>query len=224
MFNKQWEKDIEMVAKYYTDKISEKGYSFETLAAREQKYTNMFFDELFTGIEIKNDSSFLDIGSGLGLFIDYLNSRNINSTKYLGIDLIEEFINYSKLTYPDYKFLRENFISSEFSSTEKYDYVFALGVLVSRVSEYEMYISEFIKKMIFHSKEYVLLNLVTEIDYDSQNYSNKEEIGGITSISKSKLEEILNSIQDISYKIIEKRIFDDATDAFIQIKLNKNEF
>lgn len=221
MNKKQWEKDAKKVAKYYNSKIVENGCSTSSLAYRDKKYVNVFFDALFTNIEIKKNPSFLDIGCGLGLFIDYMQEHKIEAVDYLGIDLMQQFIDYSKTTYSNYNFIMGNFISDDFSLDKKYDYVFALGVLVSRVSEYEAYLLEFIKKMISYSKEYVLFNLITDIDKDSHNYSNRDEIGGITDISKRKLKKILDSIDDISYKIIERKIFDDATDAFIQIKIDK---
>lgn len=64
--------------------------------------------------------------------------------------------------------------------------------------------------MITFTKGYVLFNLIVEIDENSINYSNRDEIGGITCIRKGNLKEILDSIPNISYKIIEKRLFEDA--------------
>ncbi len=219
MNNKQWEKDCEKVAKYYADKIEAKGYTFEALAVRDKKYTNMFFDEMFAGLNVKACSSFMDIGSGLGLFIEYIKERKWQPKNYMGVDLIEQFVDYSKQTYKGFTFLHENFISESFALSSKYDYVFALGVLVSRVSDYKNYLSKFIKKMVSYSKKYVLFNLITQIDNNSANYSNKYEIGGITYIERFEIEKILNSIPNITYKIIEKKIFDDATDAFVQIEI-----
>lgn len=220
MNNKKWEEDAKNITKYYTNKIAGKGESIESLAYRDKKYVKMFFDELFSGIEIKNQSTFLDIGCGMGFLIKYAEEQKIEIKDYLGIDLVKEFIDYSKIKYPDYNFVVGNFISDKFSLNKKYDYVLALGVLVSRVSDYETYLLKFVKKMITFTKGYVLFNLIVEIDEDSTNYSNRDEIGGITCIRKGKLKEILDSIPNISYKIIEKRLFEDAVDAFIQIKVN----
>lgn len=219
MNNKKWEEDAKNITKYYTNKIAGKGESIESLAYRDKKYVKMFFDELFSGIEIKNQSTFLDIGCGMGFLIKYAEEQKIEIKDYLGIDLVKEFIDYSKIKYPDYHFVVGNFISDKFSLNKKYDYVLALGVLVSRVSDYETYLLKFVKKMITFTKGYVLFNLIVEIDEDSTNYSNRDEIGGITCIRKGKLKEILDSIPNISYKIIEKRLFEDAVDAFIQIKV-----
>ena len=220
MNNKKWEEDAKNITKYYTNKIAGKGESIESLAYRDKKYVKMFFDELFSGIEIKNQSTFLDIGCGMGFLIKYAEEQKIEIKDYLGIDLVKELIDYSKIKYPDYNFVVGNFISDKFSLNKKYDYVLALGVLVSRVSDYETYLLKFVKKMITFTKGYVLFNLIVEIDEDSTNYSNRDEIGGITCIRKGKLKEILDSIPNISYKIIEKRLFEDAVDAFIQIKVN----
>lgn len=218
---KRWENDSKAVAKYYIEKIAEKSYSVETIAGRDKKYTNTFYNELLLGISIPNNASFLDIGSGVGLFIPYLNEKRIKLGEYLGVDLIPLFVDYSKKTYPDYQFILGDFMSKSFKTNKKYDYVFALGVLVSRVSDYEEYLLEFIKKMTLVSRKYVLFNLITEIDEGSSNYDNRDKIGGITSINKKTLEKILMSIDGIEYKILEKRIFEDATDAFVQIKIKE---
>jgi cyclopropane fatty-acyl-phospholipid synthase-like methyltransferase len=215
----QWEDDARQVASYYTDKVAEKGYSFETLAGREEKYANMFFGELLAGLPLASGASLLDIGSGLGLLIPYLKSRNIELGEYLGIDLIPGFVEYSKKAYPDYEFRVGNFISSSFKLEGKYDFVMALGVLVSRVNNYEEYLASFITKMIQHSQKYVLFNLITHVDNHSPNYSHKELVGGITPVPRATVEKILNSIPGITYVIIEKSIFDDAMDAFVQITI-----
>jgi len=217
----QWEKDAKQIAKYYTDKLSEKGFTPEALAAREKKYENLFLESLFEGIEITNHSSFLDIGSGLGLLIPFLESGGIMPKDYFGIELIAPFVEHSKKTYPSYHFTAGNFISYNLIPNKTYDYVLALGVLVSRVSNYETYLFEFIKKMVKHSNKHVLFNIITKIDITSQNYNNTKSIGGVTSIDRTMLESILNSIEGITYKIIEKRVFEDATDAFVQIKVQQ---
>lgn len=215
----QWEKDAEFVANYYTDKIAEKGYSCETLAGRDEKYTNIFYNKLLNGIKLDNKISVLDIGSGLGLIIPYFKGINIEFNDYLGVDLIPQFVDYSKEKYPKQDFMVGNFVSKDFKLPKKYGYVIALGVLVSRVSDYEAYLKEFISKMIECSSKYVLFNLVTEVDEDSSNYDNKDKNGGITFIEKTKIETILDDIKGIKYKIVEERIFEDATDAFIQIEV-----
>lgn len=217
----QWEDNSNQIIKYYSDLMLENGFSAEALAARDVKYTMMFFNQLFSGIKIKENSTFLDIGSGLGFFIDYIKVNKISAAEYLGIDLIQQFVDYSKIAYPSCNFIQGNFISEKFTLTKKYNYVFALGVLVSNMSNYEIYLFEFIKKMLSFSKEYVFFNLIIEIDKDSNNYQNRDKVGSITYIDENKLVKILNSFQNISYKIIKKKIFDDATDAFVQIKVLK---
>lgn len=216
---KQWEDDAKLVASYYTDKVAEKGYSFETLAGREEKYANMFFGELLAGLPVANETSFLDIGSGLGLLIPYLEARNIRLDRYLGVDLIPEFVEYSQKAYSKYEFRVGNFISPDFTLEERYDFVMALGVLISRVSDYEDYLAKFIAKMVSYSQKYVLFNLITKVDDNSPNYSHKNIVGGITPTARATIEKILNAIPGIKYTIVEKRLFDDATDAFVQVQV-----
>ncbi len=218
MIEKNWEKDSLEIIKSYAGKIEKNDFS-KSLAYRDKKYVKLFFDELFSGIQINNNSSFLDIGCGIAFLIDYLKENNIIIGNYLGIDLVKEFIKYCKKKYDNYNFIEGNFILDKIKIKEKYDYVLAVGVLVSRTSNYNKYLLEFIKKMVCCSNKYVLFNVITKIDKDSQNYLNKDEIGGITSISKEELLQILELIPNITYTITDKKIFSDSVDTFIQIKV-----
>ena len=70
---------------------------------------------------------------------------------------------------------------------------------------------------------HILFNLISEIDRSSQNYLNHERIGRSTSFSKIALKLILDKIENKNYRIVESRIFPDATDMFVQIFIEKEK-
>lgn len=60
--------------------------------------------------------------------------------RYLGIDLVEEFLDVAQDNYPEYEFQLENFIGDRFRPKQPFTIVVALGVLVSRVRNYQEFV------------------------------------------------------------------------------------
>lgn len=220
-----WKEDADLIAKYYEDNIKEEGLSPKALGERDEIKDQNFYDALFDNLNLSKKVSVLDIGLGMGDVISYLrNNKGAEIERYLGIDLIQDFVDYSKAKYnqENFDFIKGNFIDDDFSLDEKFDVVVAMGVLVSRAREYNTYLEYFIEKMINHSKDFVLFNIITEVDHSEGNYSNWLGVGEISSIPKLYLIGILEKIKKrkkFNYIINEKRIYKDATDAFVQIKL-----
>lgn len=221
---KQWNVDIEKIASYWYKKVKEHGFSPASLGEREKIKDKKFFDNLFENLNINDNLSVLDIGSGMGDLIPYLEQdKNITITDYLGIDLLKKFIDYTSNKYPKHDFQVANFINNCFQPSKKFDLVVAIGVLVSRVSDYNGFIEFFIQKALKFTKKFFVFNLIIDIDQSSPNYKHQEEIGGITFIPESVLVNILNRLNTdniFTYDINKKRIYKDATDAFVRIKMN----
>jgi len=217
----KWEQESIKVAKYYRGKIEEHGLTRKVLGERAEIKDSKFFNGLFENLNIGNNLSVLDIGSGLGDLIPYLKQdKKITLTDYLGIDLVKKFVNYAKEKHPQYKFQVANFISDTFHPGKKYDLVVALGVLVSRVSDYDKFIEYFITKALKFTKKFFVFNLIIKIDRSSPNYKNQKKIGGITSIPEKNLINIINKLNNVNqfkYYISTKKIYGDATEAFVRI-------
>jgi hypothetical protein len=85
--------------------------------------------------------------------------------------------------------------------------VIAIGVLVSRVQNYQKFVEYFIRKMVRCSSGYILFNMIGEIDFSSPNYSNYKQVGRSTFFPRKALESILDKIDGINYRIVEERNF-----------------
>lgn len=221
-----WKKDSITIAKYYWDKLQKDGFSKKALGEREGTDDYDFYDSLFQDIDFPKNVSVLDVGLGIGEVIPYLrNRKGVNISRYYGIDLIKDLVEYSKSKYNQegFEFKQENFINEDFSLKEKFDLVIGAGVLFLRTREYNTYLEYFIEKMISHSKGFVFFNIITDVDKSSKNYSGRLEVGRISFIPKLYLVGILDKIKQrkkFSYVINEKNIYEDATDAFVQIKID----
>jgi hypothetical protein len=165
----------------------------------------------------------LDIGCGMGDLIDFLQLRQASIQAYLGIDLVGPFIEQCRQEYlPPCEFHKANFIGRSFAPTQRFNLVVNMGVLVSRVINYEAYVEHCIIKMIALSNKYVLFNVITSVDTSLGNYQNAHRLGQITYLPKQRLIEMLTratSRTRADFAIHELQIYPDATDAFVQITI-----
>jgi SAM-dependent methyltransferase len=219
-----WDISGMLVARYYEGLLRQHGHTPQALAERAENKDLEFYQHLFHGIELPCQLSVLDIGCGMGDLIDFLQMRQAPITSYLGIDLVGSFVEQCRHEYlPPCEFRKANFISRSFAPTERFNLVVNMGVLVSRVVNYEAYVEHCITKMIALSSKYVLFNVITSVDTSLGNYHNAHRLGHITSLPKQRLIEILTraiSRVRANFVIHELQIYPDATDAFVQITLD----
>ncbi|WP_019507271.1 trans-aconitate 2-methyltransferase [Pleurocapsa sp. PCC 7319] len=215
-----WLQDGLVIASRYQEKISQGGInSAKSLGERTGEKDWRFHSRMFEDVSLNGDVSILDIGCGKAELIPFLknNYSKIKIDRYLGIDLVDEFLHLTRVNYPEHEFQQINFISEHFQVKQKFTLVVAQGVLVSRVSHHLEYVEYFIRKMVRCCSAHVLFNVISEIDFSSQNYLHHEQVGHSTSFSKIALKSILDKIENTSYRILESQIFPDATDIFVHI-------
>lgn len=221
-FIHRWLEDGQHVRKNYGELISKEGLtSAKSLGERKEQRDWRFFDRLFDTISLYNEYSILDIGCGKGELLDYfsLHFPNVNDYDYLGIDLVPEFMKVAKQNFPSRKFEAVNFINPSFSPNKQFDIVVALGVLVTRVRYYELFVEYFVKKMVKYAKKYILFNIISNIDLSSPNYSDPNGVGHSTVMSAEVLRSFIDTIPYHNYRAETYNIFPDATDLFVQIQL-----
>ena len=219
-----WLEDGAIVASRYQQKIAEEGInSPQSLGDRTSEKDWKFYSLLFQDLDLDGTVSILDIGCGKAELLPFLQNSysQIAIDRYLGLDLVEEFLDLARLNYPRHEFQQVNFISDRFLPQQPFTIVVALGVLVSRVRDYEEFVEYFIRKMVRCTSGYVLFNLISEVDLSSPNYLNYQQIGHSTFLTRKSLESILNKIENISYFIVEEQVFTDATDMFVRISIDK---
>lgn len=216
-----WKISGAFVARYYAQLLWQHGNSPQALAERDGSKDLEFYEHLFGGVELPTQISVLDIGCGMGDLIDFIQSRNMEFSSYLGIDLVEAFVEICRNEYlAPCRFQQANFVSNSFAPCAQFDLVVNMGVLVSRVMRYEQYVAYCIEKMLALSSKHVLFNVITRVDRSLGNYQSTRRIGQITYLPKQRLEQIIvDATRDIpvEYAIHEVSIYPDATDAFVRI-------
>lgn len=220
---KAWELNGLTIAAYYRKLLRQHGRSPQALAERSDQKEMQFYNHLFSPADPLRQASVLDVGCGMGGLIEFLHGREMQITSYQGIDIVEPFVGFCRKCYPDsYRFQRINFISRSFAPAEKFDLVVSMGVMVSRVFQYERYVAYCIKKMMRLADKYVLFNIITEVNSSLGNYKHTDRIGNITYIPRDTLIDILDRTTrsfNATFDIHETRIYLDATDAFVCIRM-----
>lgn len=215
-----WLEDGYAIRDNYKRNIQAEGIdSSKSIGERADARDLSFFEGLTNGLQFNDSVSVLDIGCGKGEFIGFILERfpKTRLEPYVGIDIVPEFLDLAQRKYPGFLFKQDNFLGPSFDKTEKYELVVALGVLVTRVRQYEEYLEFFINRMVQVSSRYVAFNIVTDVLPDSPNYEHSDQVGYTTAFSMDRMENILSRIRDIDYKINSQKIFFDATDSFVQI-------
>lgn len=215
-----WLQDSSIVRSRYQQKICQESLaSAKSLGERGSQKDFQFYARLFEGIPIRRTVSILDIGCGKADLLSFFRNAypQVKIERYLGLDLVEEFLEIAQSNYPEYEFERENFISDRFLPQQPFDLVVAVGVLISRVRNYTEFVEYFIKKMVRCSGDRILFNLISEIDFSSPNYLEGDRLGHSTFLTRKTLESIVDKIENTSYSIVESRIFPDATDMFVRM-------
>jgi cyclopropane fatty-acyl-phospholipid synthase-like methyltransferase len=217
-----WLEDGQKISEYYSELVQKEGIlSPKSIGEREEKRNFRVFDKLFEGVVIEPNSSFLDIGCGKGELLDYLNLRSldINNLNYLGIDIVPAFISAAKQRFSFNEFQNHNFIHPSFIPEKQFDIVLALGVLVTRVREYNLFFEYFVKKMVKCARKSVVFNIISDIEASSPNYSQPNAVGHSTVLSVEILNLIISSFDYATYRVEPFKIFPDATDMFVYIQL-----
>ncbi|OGQ08984.1 MAG: hypothetical protein A3G32_09070 [Deltaproteobacteria bacterium RIFCSPLOWO2_12_FULL_40_28] len=93
---------------------------WSSVEAQEQRF-HVFHE----GLIWKGKSKVLDVGCGLGDYYGYLLRKKVQ-LDYLGIDIVEEFINHNKKKYPRARFECQDLLSNPL--TEHFDYIFCCGL------------------------------------------------------------------------------------------------
>lgn len=130
MENKESEKQI---IDYYKSKFKKHGYSPKSLGWDKGKQDLRFFS-LTNRFDLQK-FSILDIGCGFGDLNAYFVKNDISNYEYLGIDIVDDFIEEASKRYgsSNAQFVNESIFEYEFN--KNYDYVVSSGIFNHKLIE-----------------------------------------------------------------------------------------
>jgi len=121
-----------------------------------QMILGRFFDKVAEEITRLSPLNVLEFGCGEGLFLQQLKKRNIYFKKLIGIDCRDDAIQYAKSLHPEYDFFKADLLSWS-RPGRSFDLVIASQVLEHLESP-----DQFLKRLTYYSRQYLLLTVPLE--------------------------------------------------------------
>lgn len=118
--------EITKTENLYTRRYEQYGDSYKTLDWGNQEGQWLRFKILAEIGDISN-SSILDVGCGLGHFVDWLEEQQITA-QYTGLDLTSTLVTAAQKRHPHHQFITGDIQSEQILQDQSFDYVFASGV------------------------------------------------------------------------------------------------
>lgn len=137
------------------------------------KHTQEIRFEIITQF-LKNElhkQSIVDAGCGFGDLYAYWQNQNIFPLQYIGIDVMEKFIDIASKRFAKVSFLHRDILKD---ALPKADWYIASGSL-NILSDFETWL--FLENMLFYAKKGIVFNILAGNKISQQfNYKTKEEI------------------------------------------------
>lgn len=171
------EKDVQYVKNRYIARIDQCGVTFESLNSGDIKKQNIRC-KIHSAAILKENSTVLDIGCGLGYFYQYLTDHGI-ICNYSGYDIVPAYIEECKRLYPEAEFECRNIFNEGIEGT--YDTIILSQVLNNRYrfSDNERVMQQALTLAYRHSKVSVSVDMMSKyVDFEDPElyYYSPEEI------------------------------------------------
>lgn len=154
--------------KHYRGLFRQHGYSTKSVQYPDKK-THFKRFQILTEID-NNLNSVIDVGSGLGFFLEFLISKKSN-IRYLGVDYLGEFVEFTKNKYSSYRFAQfQVFDITKNSLPKNYDYILANGFFSNKRKDNKNFMLSSIRKMFNAARRGISFNAMsTYVDYKDEN-------------------------------------------------------
>ena len=113
----------------YTDLNKPEAVAWDSTEAQTNRFKVLY------NVGITENDSILDLGCGLGHFVNYLNSINHPTTKYTGVDINPHYIFYAIQRNPDNRFKTGEI----FDLSESFDYIIGSGMFTVKMPKNEIF-------------------------------------------------------------------------------------
>jgi SAM-dependent methyltransferase len=164
--------DLEKIISAYEGRIAEHGFD---VAALKSGGLGKQFIRHSTHMKIfeLNGRRIVDVGCGIGMFYRFLRNKRIKFQEYIGIDIVEPFLDYNRATYPEAKFLNVDIFRDPLSSLDP-DIVFMSQLFNARYasSDNGAVVRAAVEKLFAICREGVVVDFMSSyVDYrEPQHY------------------------------------------------------
>lgn len=178
--------NLDEVKKFYNTRHQEVGDTLKSVGWSTKESQYLRFQVLVRGLELEG-KTILDVGCGLGDFIQFLEEIGVKNFTYYGIDISESLITSAKKKYSshsNYHFMVGDSLEL-LSQLPEFDISVMSGALSYKIADNVGYTTEVMRKLTAKAKEVTAFNFLTSyVDYTlEKNYHYRPE--DIFSIAKT---------------------------------------
>jgi ubiquinone/menaquinone biosynthesis C-methylase UbiE len=160
------EDEIGRVVRTYERRLAEHGFD---VAALKSGGLGKQFVRHTTHARIfdLNGRRIVDIGCGIGMFYRFLKNSNVNIEDYIGVDIVEPFLEYNRQTYPEAKFVNLDIFRDPIESLQS-DVVFMSQIFNARyeTSDNEAIARAAVERFFTVAREGVVIDFMSSyVDY-----------------------------------------------------------
>ena len=160
-------------SEYFSERFREHGADVRTLWGSEQSQRERF--AVLCEVGDLNGKSVLDVGCGFGDLLNFLQSRGIRPSQYLGIDCVDDILAVARQKYPAGRF--ENRELSAVAADERFDYVFGSGIFFLEGENWRDHVMTTIRQMYEHTREAVAVNFLSRFSTNRDYHSHYVDPG-----------------------------------------------
>ena len=167
--------DKDAIIQLYESRLKEIGENIKTLGWKDKEQQELRFSILVDIGDLRG-SKILYVGCGFGDLYDYLIRKGTN-VRYTGFDISSGMIEVAKKRHPDLTFEVRDILIDDID--DRFDFIFASGILNKHISDNMTYAREIIKKMFDLCSIGTAINMTTDyVDYkeDYLYYYSPEKI------------------------------------------------
>jgi SAM-dependent methyltransferase len=152
------------IENYYRELFQKFGDSHETVRYSSKKSQ---FKRYHTLVKIGDltGSKVLDFGCGVGHFLEFLSTQNLNIEKYIGIEIVPEMLAFARNKYPSASF----FLPSELNKLS-FDYGFVSGTFNDKVKNNRKFWQDTIARLFSRCEKGIAFNMMSTY----VNFQNKD--------------------------------------------------
>ena len=145
------EQNYHSIYKHYESKLAQHGANHLGVDWPSQKDLDVRFNIMAALTKISKSEekfSLLDLGCGVGLYVEYLNKTNqYQSVNYFGVDISSEMIAHARQLHPNDSFEVRDILTTPIQDNS-YDFVIMNGLLTEKVTLTQEDMIEFAQKII----------------------------------------------------------------------------
>lgn len=140
--------DYRSLASHYENRLEEFGPNFRGMDWPNEVDLKTRFRVMTSIIPGSGQFSLLDLGCGVGLLLDYLqSSKELDRLDYLGVDLSSKMIEAAKVRHPNQKFQSRDLLTNPFSN-QSVDYIIMNGLLTEKQTLSQTQMIQFAKEIL----------------------------------------------------------------------------